>query len=197
MVATIGALKSKQFVLDGEIVIPAGGAFSFDALLQRTHPAASRVKRLSVETPAMLIVFDLLVGTDGRSLTGQALDDRRPVLESFFRSYCRRNRRIRLSPATTKLAEAKVCQEKKPIAAICHGPWTLIDAGGVKGKKVTSWPSLKADLSNAGAKWVDQEVATDENLVTSRKPDDLPAFTKMMIAEFRMANEAAKQDATR
>jgi ATP-dependent DNA ligase len=108
LVATIGALKSKQFVLDGEIVVSAGGAFSFDALLQRTHPAASRVKRLSVETPAMLIVFDLLVGTDGRSLTGQALDDRRPVLESFFRSYCRRNRRIRLSPATTKLAEAKV-----------------------------------------------------------------------------------------
>ena len=106
LVATIGA--SKQFVLDGEIVVPAGGAFSFDALLQRTHPAAKRVKRLSVETPAMLIVFDLLVGTDGRSLTGQALDDRRPVLESFFRSYCRRNRRIRLSPATTKLAEAKV-----------------------------------------------------------------------------------------
>jgi ATP-dependent DNA ligase len=69
LVATVGGLKPKQFVLDGEIVVPAGGAFSFDALLQRIHPAASRVKRLSVETPAMLIVFDLLVGADGRSLT--------------------------------------------------------------------------------------------------------------------------------
>jgi ATP-dependent DNA ligase len=107
LVAAIGALKPKQFVLDGEIVVPAGGAFSFDALLQRIHPAASRVKSLSVETPAMLIVFDLLVGADGRSLTGEILDDRRPVLESFFRRYCRGKRRIRLSPMTTKLAEAK------------------------------------------------------------------------------------------
>ena len=107
LVAAVGALKPKQFVLDGEIVGPSGGAFSFDALLQRIHPAASRVKRLSVETPALLIVFDLLVGTDGRSLTDRTLDDRRPVLESFFRRYCRDKRRIRLSPMTTKLAEAK------------------------------------------------------------------------------------------
>jgi ATP-dependent DNA ligase len=105
--AAIGALKPKHFVLDGEIVVPAGGAFSFDALLQRIHPAASRVKKLSVETPAMLIVFDLLVGADGRSLIDETLEDRRPVLESFFRSCCRGNRRIRLSPVTTKLAEAK------------------------------------------------------------------------------------------
>jgi protease I len=82
--------------------------------------------------------------------------------------------------------------EKKPIAAICHGPWTLIDAGGVKGKTMTSWPSLKTDLSNAGAKWVDKQVATDVGLVTSRKPDDLPAFNKMMIEEFRLSHAAAK-----
>jgi ATP-dependent DNA ligase len=107
LVAAIAALKPKQFVLDGEIVVPASDVFSFDALLQRIHPAASRVKRLSVETPALLIVFDLLVGADGRSLAGQTLDDRRPALESFFRSYCRGRRRIRLSPATTKLTEAK------------------------------------------------------------------------------------------
>jgi ATP-dependent DNA ligase len=107
LVATIGALKPKQFVLDGEIVVPSGSAFSFDALLQRIHPAASRVKKLSVETPALLIVFDLLVGADGRSLTDRVLDERRPALESFFRRYCRDKRGIRLSPATTKLAEAK------------------------------------------------------------------------------------------
>jgi protease I len=71
----------------------------------------------------------------------------------------------------------------KPIAAICHGPWTLIEAGGVKGKTMTSWPSLRTDLTNAGAKWVDQEVVTDKGLVTSRKPDDIPAFSKKMIEE--------------
>ncbi len=73
----------------------------------------------------------------------------------------------------------------KPIAAICHGPWTLIDAGGVRGRRMTSWPSLKADLSNAGAQWEDAEVVTDRGLVTSRKPDDIPAFNRKMIEEFR------------
>jgi protease I len=82
-------------------------------------------------------------------------------------------------------------EEKKPIAAICHGPWTLIDAGGVKGKTMTSWPSLKTDLSNAGAKWVDKQVVNDGGLVTSRKPDDLPAFNKKMIEEFSHHSHAA------
>ena len=72
----------------------------------------------------------------------------------------------------------------KPIAAICHGPWTLIEAGGVRGRKLTSWPSLQTDLRNAGANWVDQECVTDNGLVTSRKPDDIPAFNKKMIEEF-------------
>jgi protease I len=72
-------------------------------------------------------------------------------------------------------------REKKPIAAICHGPWTLIDAGEVKGKTMTSWPSLKTGLTNAGAKWVDEQVVVDGNLVTSRKPDDIPAFNRKMI----------------
>ncbi|CAN5459762.1 type 1 glutamine amidotransferase domain-containing protein [soil metagenome] len=72
----------------------------------------------------------------------------------------------------------------KPIAAICHGPWTLINAGGVRGKQMTSWPSLEIDLRNAGAVWVDREVVVDQGLVTSRKPDDLPAFCARMIEEF-------------
>ncbi|MBT2336119.1 type 1 glutamine amidotransferase [Variovorax paradoxus] len=79
----------------------------------------------------------------------------------------------------------------KPIAAICHGPWTLIDAGGVKGRKMTSWPSLRADLMNAGAKWTDKEVVVDRDLVTSRKPEDLPAFTREMTKLFELAHEAA------
>lgn len=72
----------------------------------------------------------------------------------------------------------------KPIAAICHGPWTLINAEAVEGRKVTSWPTLEADLRNAGAEWVDQEVVVDRGLVTSRKPDDLPAFCAKMVEEF-------------
>jgi protease I len=72
----------------------------------------------------------------------------------------------------------------KPVAAICHAPWTLIEAGVVAGRTVTSWPSLKTDLINAGARWVDQEVVTDNGLVTSRKPADIPAFNRKMIEEF-------------
>ena len=72
----------------------------------------------------------------------------------------------------------------KPVAAICHGPWTLIDAEAVKGRRMTSWPSLQTDLKNAGAEWVDEAVVVDNGLVTSRKPDDLPAFCAKMIEEF-------------
>jgi protease I len=73
----------------------------------------------------------------------------------------------------------------KPVAAICHAPWTLIDAGLVRNRRLTSWPSLQTDLRNAGADWVDQEVVVDHGLVTSRKPDDIPAFNQKMIEEFR------------
>jgi protease I len=72
----------------------------------------------------------------------------------------------------------------KPVAAICHGPWTLIDAGVVSGRTITSWPSLRTDLRNAGANWVDEEVHVDQGLVTSRKPDDLPAFCEKLVEEF-------------
>lgn len=73
---------------------------------------------------------------------------------------------------------------KKPIAAICHGPWTLVETGLVKGKTMTSYRSLKTDLENAGAKWVNKKVVRDKNLITSRKPDDLPAFNKMLLKVF-------------
>ena len=72
----------------------------------------------------------------------------------------------------------------KPVAAICHGPWTLVEAGAVDGRTLTSWPSLRTDLANAGATWVDEEVHVDEGLVTSRKPDDLPAFCAKLVEEF-------------
>jgi protease I len=75
-------------------------------------------------------------------------------------------------------------QAGKPVGAICHAPWTLIDAGVAKGMTLTSWPSLRTDLRNAGANWVDEEVHVDKGLITSRKPDDLPAFNAKIIEEF-------------
>ena len=75
-------------------------------------------------------------------------------------------------------------QEVKPVAAICHGPWMLVEADAVRGRTVTSWPSVQTDLRNAGAKWVDMEVVAEHGLVTSRKPDDIPAFNRKMIEEF-------------
>jgi protease I len=93
----------------------------------------------------------------------------------------------------------------KPVAAICHAPWTLIEAGAVKGRKLTSWPSLQTDIRNAGGEWVDEEVVVDAGLVTSRKPDDLPAFNAKMVEEFcegkheeqaeRFHKEGAQQNA--
>ena len=84
-------------------------------------------------------------------------------------------------------------QSGKPIAAVCHGPWTLIDAGGVRGRKMTSWPSLKADLTNAGATWVDEQVVADGPLITSRKPDDLPAFVAKIVEVLESAKRLAAE----
>jgi protease I len=90
---------------------------------------------------------------------------------------------LRMQPRAIEFVRGFV-EAGKPIAAICHGPWTLIDAGGVRGRSITSWPSLRQDLVNAGANWVDREVVVDNGLVSSRKPDDLPAFTRKMVEEF-------------
>ncbi len=75
-------------------------------------------------------------------------------------------------------------ESKKPLAVICHGPWVLVEAGAVRGRKLTSWPTLRTDIQNAGGTWVDKEVVVDNGIVTSRKPDDIPAFNKKMIEEF-------------
>ncbi len=93
---------------------------------------------------------------------------------------------LRMDPKAVEFVRS-FFQARKPVAAICHAPWTLIEAGVVRGKKITSWPSLKTDLRNAGAEWVDEEVVRDGNLVTSRKPDDIAAFNKEMIALFSAA----------
>jgi protease I len=80
----------------------------------------------------------------------------------------------------------------KPVAAICHGPWTIIETGAARGHRMTSWPSLRTDITNAGGEWVDQEVVVDGTLITSRKPDDLPAFNREVIALFSQHHAKAK-----
>jgi protease I len=82
----------------------------------------------------------------------------------------------------------------KPIAAICHGPWMLINADAVRGRTVTSWPSLRVDLENAGARWIDEPVVVDQGLVTSRKPDDLPAFNRKLIEELAEGRHARRSE---
>ncbi|MBD2260226.1 type 1 glutamine amidotransferase domain-containing protein [Pseudanabaena sp. FACHB-2040] len=84
-------------------------------------------------------------------------------------------------------------QAGKPVAAICHGPWTLVEADVVRGRTMTSWPSLKTDLQNAGANWVDQEVVVDRGLVTSRNPQDIPAFNKKVIEEIAEGRHAEQR----
>ena len=107
LVAAILSLHVRRFVLDGEIVIPQHGTFSFDALLQRIHPAPTRVRTLAAETPGMLIAFDLLADADGRSLVQLPLSERRAQLEVFASRYFNRPDRIRLSPVTSKRSEAQ------------------------------------------------------------------------------------------
>jgi protease I len=83
----------------------------------------------------------------------------------------------------------------KPVAVICHGPWTVIEAGAAQGRRIASWPSLKTDLRNAGAEWMDREVVVDNNLVSSRKPDDIPAFNREMLKLFGQTRDHARQTA--
>jgi protease I len=99
---------------------------------------------------------------------------------------------LRIEPKAIAFVKAFFDAEK-PVAAICHGPWTIINAGAARGRQMTSWPSLEMDLRNAGAKWVDEEAVTDQGLVTSRRPDDIPAFNRAMINLFSraMAGEPA------
>jgi len=102
--------------------------------------------------------------------------------------------KLRINPKAVQFVRAFI-DAGKPVAAICHGPWTLIEAGAARGRTITSWPSLQTDLRNAGAQWVDQEVVTDNGLVTSRKPDDLPAFNRKMIEEFAEGRHAMRRAA--
>lgn len=91
--------------------------------------------------------------------------------------------KLRIMPAAVHFVR-EFLAARKPVAAICHGPWMLVEAGAARGRTMTSWPSLQTDIRNAGGKWVDEEVVVDNGVVTSRKPADIPAFNQKMIEEF-------------
>jgi protease I len=95
---------------------------------------------------------------------------------------------LRMDPSAVQFVKS-FFEAGKPVAAICHGPWTIIEAGQARGKRMASWPSLKTDIRNAGGEWVDQQVVTDGKLVTSRKPDDIPAFNQAIIQLFSQARQ--------
>jgi deglycase len=99
---------------------------------------------------------------------------------------------LRMQPEAVAFVQAFFAAGK-PVAVICHGPWTVIEAGAARGRRIASWPSLKTDLRNAGAEWVDQEVVVDANLVSSRKPADIPAFNREMLNLFSQAHQLAQR----
>jgi protease I len=101
--------------------------------------------------------------------------------------------KLRLEPQAIEFIR-QFANSGKPIGAICHGPWTLIDAGVVRGRRMTSYPSIKTDLINAGANWVDEEVVVDNGLVTSRKPSDIPAFNRKLIEEIGEGIHTARRE---
>lgn len=100
---------------------------------------------------------------------------------------------LRMTPEAVAFVKHFIDQGK-PVAAICHGPWMLVETGAVKGRTITSWPSLKTDIRNAGGNWVDQEVVASNGVVTSRKPDDIPAFNREMIRLFSTAGQSGKSE---
>ncbi len=102
---------------------------------------------------------------------------------------------LRIQPKAVAFVKA-FFDSGKPVGAICHGPWTILEAGGARGRRMTSWPSLKTDLKNAGANWVDEATVHDGNLVTSRKPDDIPAFSREIIRLFAEAQSGARRGAS-
>ena len=100
--------------------------------------------------------------------------------------------KLRMEPKAVAFAKA-FFDARKPVAAICHGPWTVIETGYARGKQIASWPSLKTDLRNAGAEWMDVEAVVDGNLVSSRNPDDIPAFNREMINLFSQSRQQTRK----
>ncbi len=159
-----------------ELTEPAAALRKAGASVQVVSPKPGAIQGMNHDKPADMINVDLALA-DARADDFDAL---------LLPGGVANPDSLRIAAGAVDFVRAFVASSK-PIAAICHGSWTLIDADAVKGKRVTSWPSLRRDLTNAGATWSDEPVVTDERLVTSRKPDDIPAFNRAMIELFAAA----------
>ena len=156
-----------------ELVEPTAALRKAGARVAIVSPKAGKIQGMNHDKPADQISVDIAL-SDARADDFDAL---------LLPGGVANPDSLRIAPGAVAFVNAFVTSGK-PIAAICHGPWTLIDAGGVRGKHMTSWPSLKQDLVNAGAVWSDEPVVKDTRLVTSRKPDDIPKFNAAMIELF-------------
>ncbi len=168
------AMLATDGVEEVELTSPAAALAEAGAKVTIVSPRANKIQAMNNDVePARAIDVDLELANarpaefDGLVLPGGTTNPDK----------------LRLDPRAVAFVSHFV-QAGKPIAAICHGAWTLINAGGVKGHKMTSWPSLEQDLRNAGAEWVDEAVVRSGNLVTSRNPADLPAFNKAIVTLF-------------
>lgn len=175
--AQLDGIKVAILVADGfEQVELTGPRKALDAAGATTHlisPAQGQVQGFNYDKPGDKLPVDLpLMGANPANYDALLLPGGVANPDN-----------LRVIPEAVSFVKA-FFEAGKPVAAICHGPWMLIEAGVVKGVTLTSWPSLQTDLRNAGATWVDQEVVTDRGLVTSRSPDDIPAFNKKIIEEF-------------
>jgi protease I len=181
--STLQGKKVAILVTDGfeqvELLEPRKALDEAGAITKVVSPAGKKVKGWNHQTPGNDIPVDV------------ALDSAKP--EDFdallLPGGVMNPDSLRMNPKAIAFVK-HFTDAGKPLAAICHGPWTLVEADAVRGRTITSWPSLKTDLKNAGANWVDKEVVSDQGLVTSRKPDDIPAFNREMI---RLFGEAGSQ----
>lgn len=164
-----------------ELVEPRGALAKAGALAQIVAPVTGEVRARRHDAPGDAFRVDAVLGTthagayDALVLPGGVVSADR----------------LRIMPLAVAFTRHFI-EAGKPIAAICHGPWTLLEAGGVRGRRLTSWPSLRTDLVNAGATWVDQPVVVDHGLVTSRRVEDLPAFIDRTLEAFAAARRLVK-----
>ncbi len=177
MMAQLDGIKVAILVADGfeqvELTEPRKALDAAGATTHLISPAQGQVQGFNHDKPGDKLAVDLpLMGADPANYDALLLPGGVANPDN-----------LRVIPEAVSFVKA-FFEAGKPVAAICHGPWMLIEAGVVKGVTLTSWPSLQTDLRNAGATWVDQEVVTDRGLVTSRNPDDIPAFSKKIIEEF-------------
>ncbi len=186
MADTLKGKKIAILVADGfeqvELTKPRQALEDAGAETKIVSPAEGKVQGVNHDKPADKVSVDVPLKLakaddfDGLHLPGGVMN---PDL-------------LRTIPEAVKFVKS-FFDSGKPVSAICHGPWTMVEADVVKGRTLTSWPSLKTDLKNAGANWIDQEVVRDNNLVTSRKPDELPAFNREIVSLFSKGTANTQQ----